>query len=124
MLATGLVCRVAADDLETQGGRQAPAMANPNPHAARLSKRRAHKPGNLQAILKILWTAITDAEHLLYTAGDDADLRLRCLHALSQSCGQYSKLLEIGELEARLSALEQAMKESNGAFHGYATGTP
>jgi hypothetical protein len=85
-------------------------MANTSQYKARLAKRRAHKPGNLQDILKILWTAISDVEHLLYTAGDDADLRLRCLHALSQSCGQYSKLLEIGELEARLSALEQQMQ--------------
>jgi hypothetical protein len=99
-------------------------MANPNPHAARLSKRRAHKPGDLQAILKILWTAIRDAEALLYTAGDDADLRLRCLHALSQSCGQYAKLLEIGELESRLAALEQAMKGPNGTYAGYTTGRP
>jgi hypothetical protein len=82
---------------------------NTKPHLARLSKRCAHKPGSLADICKILWTAIQDAEQLLYTAGDDADLRLRCLHALSQSCGQYSKLLEIGEIEARLSALEQQM---------------
>jgi hypothetical protein len=83
---------------------------NTKPHLARLSKRCAHKPGSLEDILKILWTAIKDVEQLLYTAEDDADLRLRCLHALSQSCGQYSKLLEIGELEARLSALEQQIQ--------------
>jgi hypothetical protein len=58
-------------------------VANPNPHQARLAKRRAHKPGTLADILKILWTAIRDAEALLYEA-EDADLRLRCLHALSQ----------------------------------------
>ena len=107
---------------QTPGGGAAAPMANTKQYKARLAKRRAHKPGNLQDILKILWTAIADVEHVLYTAGDDADLRLRCLHALSQSCGQYSKLLEIGELEARLAALEQAMKGTHGTYAGYPTG--
>jgi hypothetical protein len=84
-------------------------MANTSQHKARLAKRRAHKPGNLADLLKILWSAIRDAEQLLYAA-EDPELRLRCVHALSQSAGQYAKLLEIGELEARLAALEQAMK--------------
>jgi hypothetical protein len=34
------------------------------------------------------------------------EVRLRAIHALSQACGQYAKLLEVGELEARLAALE------------------
>ena len=85
-------------------------MANRSPHAARLAKRRAHKPGNLQDLLKVLWTAIHDAEHLLYAA-EDAGLRLRCIHAISQASGQYARLLETGELEARLTALEAAQGE-------------
>ena len=76
-------------------------MANPNPHAARLARRRAYKPGNLADLLKVLWTAIRDAEQLLYAAEDDVDIRLRCIHALSQCAGQYEKLLEIDELGLR-----------------------
>jgi len=86
-------------------------MANASPYRARLAKRRAHKPGDLNNLTRILWTAIRDAEQLLYTA-EDPELRLRCVHALSQSAGQYARLLEIGELEARLEALERAMKGS------------
>jgi hypothetical protein len=43
-------------------------------------------------VLKVLWTAIKDAEYLLYTA-EDPEFRLRCVHALSQAAGQYAKLI-------------------------------
>jgi hypothetical protein len=89
-------------------------MANPNPYAARLAQRRAHKPGTLADLLKVLWTAIRDAEHLLYSA-DDPEFRLRCVHALSQAAGQYAKLLEIGEFEARLVQIEDNQSRRNGA---------
>jgi hypothetical protein len=78
-------------------------------HIARAAKRRAHKPLNLQDVLKILTSAIREAERLLYEA-DDPDFTLRCIHALSQACGQYSKLMAEGELEARLSVVEGALK--------------
>ena len=82
-----------------------------NPHQARLAKRRAHKPLNLADVLKILTSAIREGERLLLEASDDDhDLTLRAIHALGQVCGQYSKLLEIGELEARLAALEAAQR--------------
>ena len=88
-------------------------MANPNPYAARQAKRRAHKPLNLADVLKILTSAIREAERLLYGA-DDPEVTLRCVHALSQACGQYSKLIEIGEFEARLKVLEEAHVRRNG----------
>ena len=88
-------------------------MANANPHAARLAQRRAHKPGNLTDLLKVLWTAIKDAEALLYTA-EDPEFRLRCVHALSQAAGQYARLIEVGEFEARLKVLEEASLRRSG----------
>ena len=85
-------------------------MANHSPHVARLAKRRAHKPLDLADILKILTTAIREGERLLLSAADDDhDLTLRTIHALGQVTGQYAKLLEVGELEARLAALEAQM---------------
>jgi hypothetical protein len=56
-----------------------------------------------------LWGVILHAEEVLKgasTAGD-RELTLKAIHALSQCCGQYAKLLEIGELEARLQAREE-----------------
>jgi hypothetical protein len=84
---------------------------NPHkPHLARLQKKRASRPLTMPELLRILTTAISQAEALLLSAGDDRDFELRCIHGLSQVCGQYAKLLEIGELEARLSALEAAAR--------------
>ena len=85
-------------------------MANPSPHLARQAKRRAHKPLDLADILKILTSAIREGERLLLSAADDDhDLTLRAIHALGQVTGQYCKLLEAGELEARLVVLEAQM---------------
>ena len=81
---------------------------NPNPTKARLAKKSARKPGNLQALQRKLWGAIVHAEEVLEGASRDQDreLTLKAIHALSQCGGQYAKLLEIGELEARVAALE------------------
>ena len=84
-------------------------MANPSPHAARLAKKRARKPGQLPQLLRLLWQALLEAQAILDEAAE-AELRLRAIHAISQAAGQYAKLLEIGELEARIAALEAAEK--------------
>jgi hypothetical protein len=82
-----------------------------NPHAARLVKRQKHKPGNLRDLLQVLWQALLEAQAVLEAAGEDeAELKLKAVHAISQCGGQYAKLLEVGELEARLTAVEQAQK--------------
>jgi len=85
-------------------------VANPNPHAARIAKKRARKPGDLSQVLRMLWQALLEAEEVLLES-DNAEWTLKAVHAISQSAGQYVKLLEVGELEARLAAVEQAMKE-------------
>lgn len=96
-----------------RGGKKGGGVANPNPYRARAAKRRAHKPLNLTDVLKILTSAIREAERVLYEA-DDPEMILRCCHALAQATGQYSKLLEIGEFEGRLQALEAAVQRRNG----------
>jgi hypothetical protein len=83
---------------------------NHNPLPARLAKKARRKPGDLPALLKKLWGAVLHAETVMETA-EDAELRLKAIHALSQCSGQYAKLLEIGELEARLAALEAQAAE-------------
>ncbi|MBM3224378.1 MAG: hypothetical protein FJZ47_11315 [Candidatus Tectomicrobia bacterium] len=80
-------------------------MPNPNPFQARQAVRQRAKPGNLDELLAMLWGALEEAEAVLARAATD-DLRLKSIHAISQCAGQYAKLLEIGELEARLKALE------------------
>jgi hypothetical protein len=86
-----------------------PASGNPNPWHARHAKRKVRKPGNLQQLQAKLWRALCEAEAVLDTS-EDPELTLKAVHAISQCAGQYAKLLEIGELEARVQALEQQMK--------------
>lgn len=81
-------------------------MANPNPHQGRLAQRRRRKPGNMQALAAKLWGALEVAERLL--SHPEPATQLRAVHAISQAAGSYARLYEVGELEARLNALEQA----------------
>ena len=85
------------------------APKNPETLSARMAKKRRQRTGDLQAIRRKLWIAILHAEDTLEQA-EESELRLKAVHALSQCCGQYSKLLEIGELEARLAALEERVQ--------------
>ena len=82
-----------------------------NTHAARLVKRRKHKPGNLTDLLRMFWQALLEAEAILEAADEDqAELKLKAVHAISQCGGQYARLLEIGEMEARLAAVEAQLR--------------
>jgi len=84
-------------------------MANPDPLRARQAKKRRGKPGDLPALLRVVWAALLEADAVLQsTHGDNPELCLKAVHAVSQCAGQYAKLLEIGELEARIAALEAA----------------
>jgi hypothetical protein len=80
-------------------------MANSNPWPGRQAKKRLRKPGNLIDLQRKLWRALCEAESVLDGA-EDAELKLKAVHAVSQGAGQYAKLLEVGELEARVQALE------------------
>ena len=88
-------------------------MANNNPWHGRYAKRQIRKPGDLEDLKKKLWRALCAAEAVLDEA-EEPELALKAVHAVSQTAGQYAKLFEIGEVEARLAALEaklDTMKE-------------
>jgi hypothetical protein len=84
---------------------------------ARLGKKAKSKPGNLQDVLGIVWKALETVQAAL----EDTDvlIRLKASHAVFQGAQAYSKLYEVGELEARLAALEQrtAVPEKAGVQH-------
>ena len=84
-------------------------MANPSPYKARMARRQIRKPGDIHAVMRLLWRALKTAEDILDEA-EEPELTLRAIHAISQASGQYAKLLEIGELEARIAALEAEQK--------------
>jgi hypothetical protein len=91
-----------------------------NKHAAKLLRRRTAKAGGLPQLLKMLWQALIEAEAVLL-ASDDPELTLKACHAISQCGGQYFRVLEGGEMEARLKALEErliGLASTNGVLTG------
>lgn len=65
------------------------------------------KQAALQHVSDALNDAIAAAHELLTT--DDAAMRLRAAHAISQLAGSYVKVYEAVELESRLAAIESNM---------------
>jgi hypothetical protein len=58
-----------------------------------------------------MWGALREAEDVLTQAPDDnPELRLKAVHAIIQAGSSYAKLLEVGELEARLKVLEELLR--------------
>lgn len=92
-------------------------------HLARQEKKRSRrpKPGTVKQLTSVLWRAITHLEtHLDTTArADEVDTAELCklTHALSQSAATYLKAVGVGELEARLEALEKAHGETQGSTY-------
>jgi hypothetical protein len=85
-------------------------MANRSAHAMRMALKRPRKSGDMPQLLRILWQAVLEARAILEAATEDqAELKLRAIHALSQSCGQYAKLLASDETDARLEALGEGL---------------
>ena len=81
-------------------------MSNPNPTEARQAKRqkRRGQPGTLEDARALLWKAFQRAGVIL--DNEDDALSLKAIHAVSQGAAAYARIIEVGELEARLAALE------------------
>jgi HD superfamily phosphodiesterase len=93
-------------------------MANANPLTARLAQRRRRKAGDLHDLCKALWQGIRDAEMALEMATTVAE-KCAAVHSLAAIGNTYAKVLQIGEYEARLAALEaQVAAAQGGQGHG------
>ena len=79
------------------------------PHLARLAKKKknAPPPGTIDELRGVLWQAVQDAASILKSEGEKPELRLRAVHAITQSAGAYGKLVEATEFTARLKAVEE-----------------
>ncbi|WP_019586897.1 hypothetical protein [Deinococcus apachensis] len=88
---------------------------NPDPKEARQAKRRKRrmKSGTLEDARALLWRALTRAGDLLEE--EDAALSLKAIHAISQGAAAYARIVEVGELEARIAALEGQHGEEEGS---------
>lgn len=91
-------------------------MPNPNanPTAARAAKRakRTRALGDLDAMRRKLWQAVTTAEEAMLAAADAGDTAatLRGVHALAQASGAFVRIVEAGEIEPRLAELEKRLE--------------
>jgi hypothetical protein len=91
------------------------APKNPKTLPARLAKRRkAQDPGTVKRLKAALWLAISRLQEEL--EDKTRPLETRFIHALAQVAPAYLKAVEVGELEARLFAIENSL--SNGSAHG------
>ena len=54
-------------------------------------------------------------------AGDQAGV-LKAVHAITQATGTFSKLVEVGEIEARLAEMETALEARKSSSGGAAFG--
>lgn len=84
-----------------------PAPLNPVTHLARLAKRKRRSSGNLNGARLRLWSALEAAEACLLdaVAEGDRDGVLKACHAVTQTAGAFARVFEVGELEARFTAL-------------------
>jgi hypothetical protein len=84
---------------------------NANPHEARQERRRRRRPapGTIRQLQQVLWKALQALELELDHHGGDVTTLTRLTHAVSQASSAYLKATEVGELEARMQALEEAL---------------
>lgn len=90
------------------------------PHVARQARKssRRPRPGTVKQLSAVLWRAITHLEEHMNSAAESEEVDTaelcKLTHALSQSASTYLKAVEVGELEARLEALEKTQAETSG----------
>ena len=83
------------------------------PHKAREAKKRharLRKSGTIADMQRELWRAILCAKDVLLDASNDPATTLKAVHAITSASTAYAKLVEVGELEARLSELEKSLE--------------
>jgi hypothetical protein len=84
-------------------------MANPNPVRARIAKRK-RTSGDMEDLMEKVWGAVCLAEEAIKYASTPA-LRTSAIHAMSSIATTYTKMLQVGEHEARLALVEKRLEE-------------
>jgi uncharacterized small protein (DUF1192 family) len=89
---------------------------NRNPYRARMQKRLQRTPGDLQDVKHRLWAVLLASYDDIV---DEPEPQVRRAHyyAFTAIVNTYSKLIEVGELEARIAALEQATAAERNGHH-------
>ena len=83
---------------------------NKNPIEARKARRKKAKKGTLEDVGRKVYAALERCEMLLEDM--DPTIQLKAAHGVFQGASAYAKVLEVGELEARINALESKEKKA------------
>lgn len=88
------------------------APKDPTTHLARLAKRNRRAAGDLAEARKRLYRAVEMAEACMLDAAAEGDRAgvLKAVHATTQAVAAFARVVEVGELEARLEEIEGALK--------------
>lgn len=83
-----------------------------------LSKRltKWRKCGDLEDLRRIQWRAVKMAERVAYDAKATREEVLKASTRITQATRAYLKVLQVGELEERVKALEEAQQRTNGIY--------
>ena len=73
---------------------------------------RSRKTITLQELMLRMTDAIKVMEEIIFTA-DGEQKKIQAVNAMSGMIGKYTKLVEVVDLEARLSTLEEQMKNDS-----------
>ena len=73
---------------------------------------RSRKALTLQELKLRMTDAIKVMEEIIFTA-DGEQKKIQAVNAMSGMIGKYTKLVEVVDLEARLSSLEEQMKNDS-----------
>lgn len=73
---------------------------------------RSRKAITLQELMLRMTDAIKVMEEIIFTA-DGEQKKIQAVNAMSGMIGKYTKLVEVVDLEARLSTLEEQMKNDS-----------
>ena len=91
---------------------------NTKPEKARAAKKkhaRLRKIGTIADMQRELWRAVLCAKDVLQDPLSDPSTTLKAVHAITSASTAYAKLIEIGEVEKRLEAVEKLLeKRQNG----------
>lgn len=96
---------------------------NADPVKARQAKkaRRRGKPGSVEDAQCLVWRALERAAEMLEAQTVDPEtglprpdnaLALKAVHAVSQCAASYARIVDVGELAARVAALEARSAEA------------
>jgi hypothetical protein len=82
-----------------------------------MPRRRYGKPLDVMQLRAIMSQAIRDTKALTDGPNPPESLVLKVANSLAQLCGPYAKLLEVTDVEKRLTAIEARLGESHGEVH-------